>query len=363
MQLVYHGYLNDTGYSIAAQDYILSMKRTEPSLNIKFKPFNKQIDLGVSKKRQDVFSPMIRKITEKHHINLYHCIPHRYKKYEYAKKNIGFCIFETINPPQDWINSMNNMDSIITASTFNESVFKTNGVNVEINKVPHCFDPEMFNKDVHHNGRYSLFTFVAIGTWKQRKNWENLIKAFYDAFEESDDVCLLIKTDRQQEMVSTVARIKKTQWRTKRTSPIFSESYTRCNFENMPSIIKKGDVYINPSLGEGFGYSGLHAMACGIPVLTVRFGGALEYAKSEYVTYIEPEKYQLMPSLDNIPQYRNTIWPVVTHNSIKDKLIYVKKNYNECIQKSRLAYNFVHKNLTYQAIGSRLLESIFGAKL
>lgn len=359
MQVNYFCYINHTGYSVAAQEYILSMLGQSSSLNIKIHPLNKQLELGVSKDRHQLLLSMTKVPNDPECVNLYHCIPSRYRQPKGPRKHIGVGLFETINPPKQWINMMNDMNAIITASEFNKGVFEANGVKVPIHKIPHCFDPKMFNRDIKDKGRYGMFTFITVGTWKQRKNWEGLIKAFYDAFEESDGVCLLAKTDKPTELKMAVERIKTTgEWRSKKTAPIFAEQKAFCNFEDIPSIMKKGDVYVSASLGEGFGLPGLHAMALGIPVLTTRFGGALEYARPEFSTYIEPKNYRTHTALDNIPQFRNTIWPVIKIDEIRDKLRYMKENYDSVRQKASAGYDYVHKNFTYDSIGQKFLQVI-----
>jgi len=262
-----------------------------------------------------------------------------------------------MNPAKNWIDMMNEMDLIITASEFNKRIFSTNGANIPIEVIPHTFDPKLFNKDVQHKGRYDLFTFLSMGSWKQRKNFEALIKGFYDAFEAKDGVCLLIKTDKPESLSETVQRIKRTgEWRSKETAPIFADISKKCPFEDIPSIMKKGDVYVSPSLGEGFNLVGLHAMALGIPILVTRFGGTLEYAKPEFSTYIEPTHYKTYPTMDGIPQFRNCIWPVIKIREIRDKLRYAKENYHHLREKSLLGYKFVHDKFAYSTIGNKFLE-------
>lgn len=360
MQLNYYAYLNSTGYSIAAQEYILAMKRADPSLRVKVHPYNaKTKNLGISPNRAQMFAAMEKAATSPDSVNVYHSIPHRYRRPRDAKKHLGMCLFETMNPPKSWVDMMNEMDGILTASDFNKRIFQANGVKVPISNIPHCFDPKMFNKDVAHNGRYNMFTFFAMGTWKIRKNWEPLIKAFYDAFEDRDAVCLVIKTDKPVLLKEMVERVKRTcEWRGKNTAPIYADTSTHCNFEDIPSIMRKGDIFVNPSLGEGFGIPGMHAMALGIPVLTTKFGGALEYAKPEHTTYIEPKHYKTYPTMDNIPQFRNCIWPVVRIGEIRDKLRFMKDNYAEVKEKASLAYNFVHDKFTYDSIGKQFLEVV-----
>lgn len=356
-QILYHAYINATGYSIAAQDYILAMKHVDPALQIKLRYVNAAIKIGVSPNRQQLFAAMQKLKDEEHQVSVYHTIPHLYKRVPTAQKHVGVCLFETINPPKSWVNMMNQMDAIITASDFNKNIFATNGVAKPINVVPHAFDPRLFHKDVQAIGRYRQFTFLAMGTWKTRKNWDVLIKAFYDGFERKDNVCLLIKTDKPKELAAEVVRIKRTgSWRSKETGPIYTEEKTNCSFEDIPAFMKKGDVYICASLGEGFGLPGLHAMALGIPVITTKFGGALQYAKPETCTYIEPKSYKTYPTMDRIPQFANCIWPVIQMEDVRDVMRQVYENIPR--DKVAFAYDYVQKNFNYDVIGRRFIEAL-----
>lgn len=361
-QINYFMYLNCTGYSIAAQEYIMALRTVAPDTDIRVELFGALSDAGISPIRRQLFLAMKESKATENCVNIYHCIPTRYNYRSNGNKNVGVCLFETINPPQYWINIMNQMHAIITASEFNKRVFEANGVKTPIYKIPHCFDPAMFNNQVTPRGRYDKFTFVAIGTWKDRKNWSSLIKGFYDAFVDNDNVCLLIKTDKPNLLQQSVQHIKKTsEWRTKKTAPIYAELTNKCQFEDIPHMMKKGDVYVCPSLGEGFGLGGLHAMACNIPVLTTRFGGSLEYALPEITTYIEPSSYRSLPTLDNIPQFKNTIWPVISVSEIRDKLRYMKDNFQTVKQKSAEAYKYVHNKFNYNHVGSLLRGAISNA--
>ena len=359
MQLNYFGYWNQTGYSIACQDYILAMLRVNPNTDIRVHYINRRLGLGMSRNRKQLFAALNKKDPAKPSVNLYHCIPPRYRRPPGKAKYFGLCVFETINPPTEWIPQMNNMDAIITASQFNKSIFESHGIKCPVHLIPHCFDEELFNRETKSPGRYSQTTFISVGAWKVRKNWETLIKAWYQAFEQRHNVCLLIKTDKPQELKSLVQHIKSTsKWRSKATAPIYCENEPVCDFEDIPKILRKGDIYISASLGEGFGISGLHAMALGIPVITTRFGGALEYAKPDLCTYLEPQKYRNIPVMDGIPQLSNCIWPYLTVDEISNKMRQVMYEVKDRETKAEKAYKYVHEKFTYQSIGPKLLETL-----
>lgn len=359
MQLNYFGYFNNTGYSVAAQDYIFALLHAKPDLDLRLHCVNKKMGPGMSKNRVQFFTSLEQsnKTESDPSTYLYHSIPPRYRRPPGKAKYVGLCVFETINVPVDWVSTMNNMDTIVTASEFNANIFETSGVKVPIHIVPHCFDPKMFNRDTKCLGRYSQVTFVSCGAWKKRKNWETLIKSWYEAFEARDNVCLLIKTDNPPELTSIVRRIKQDfTWRSKNTAPIYCEEKPICDFEDIPGFLRKGDIYICPSLGEGFGLSGLHAMALGIPVITTRFGGALEYAKPDLCTYLEPKKYVRIANMDGIPQLSNCIWPHIEYSEIAKKMRHVLGDVKEREQKTQRAYSYVHDNFSYETIGQKLLD-------
>lgn len=359
MQLNYHGYFNDTGYSIAAQDYILAMMRVKPEVDIRVHFINRRLGSGISRNRKQIWTALNKKDPHEPNCNLYHCIPPRYRRPAGPSKHYGFCVFESINPPAEWVSEMNNMDVIITASQFNKGVFAAEGVKRPIHVIPHCFDEQLFNKKVTPGGRFSQTTFISIGTWKLRKNWEMLIKGWYEAFELRNNVCLLIKTNKPHELKALVQQIKRSgKWRAKSTAPIYAEEDPICDFEDIPRFLRKGDIYISASLGEGFGLPGLHAMALGLPVITTRFGGSLEYAKPDICTYLQPKKYRTVSQMDRIPQLRNCVWPYVQIEEIAAKMQQVLYLVKDREEKAERAYQYVHENFSYQSIGTKLLETL-----
>lgn len=353
------GYFNGTGYSAACQDNILAMLQVKPDVDIRVHYMNGEITGGVSSDRKQFFTALHKKDPQSPSMNLYHSIPARYRRPPGKTRHFGFCVFETINPPREWIDTMNNMDGILTASQFNKSVFENNGLKTRVEVIPHCFNPKLFHRDVKPRGRYRQTTFISIGSWKDRKNWKGLIQAWYEAFEDRNDVCLLIKTDKPNKLKKMVQSEKRgSQWKSKTTAPIYCEENPICDFEEIPRFMKKGDIYISTSLGEGFGYSGVHAMALGIPVITIRFGGCLQYAEPELCTYLEPSRYRRIPIMDRIPQLNNCIWPQLDTKEIAHKMRHVFVNIKDREIRAEKAYKMVHNKYTYDVVGKLLLDSL-----
>ena len=235
MQIRYSLYAGTSGYSISAQDYLKALQFVKPDSNIKalgIKGVNRKN--GISEERYNWLLSLKNTPPKTDYISIQHCIPSIYVS-DHANKKIGIAIYETIDPPGSWVQRMNEMDHIITASNFNKGTFETAGVRSPITVVPHCFDPQLFHNKVYPSGRYKLFTFLYIATWKERKNFSGLINAFYEAFRAADNVCLLLKTDKPENLKTLIDGIKIGGFKTKDTAPIYIEEDV-VTFEEIPKL-------------------------------------------------------------------------------------------------------------------------------
>lgn len=350
MQLRYFMHLNASGYSISAQEYIFALRVVNPSWDVKIYPLNKDFR-GVSDNRLQLFKSMELAPPRIDYVSLQHCLPTTYR-HDRARVKIGFAIFETIDPPREWVDAMNRMDAIMVASHFNKHVFENAGVKTPITVVPHCFDPAMFHPKVLPTGRMRQFTFMTVGTWKKRKAHETLIKAFYSAFEEGDNVCLVIKTNQATPVHRAIKDLKQNHgWRTKRTAPIYVDS-SILKFEEVPAFMKREDAIVIPSMGEGFCLPGMHAMALGIPLLMTEYGGSLEYAKPELYTPLKPKFVQKM-EMDGIPQFAKKIWAQVPVESLATAMRDVVSKREEVTTKAVAAATYIHANFNREIVGLR----------
>lgn len=352
MEILYNMYCNATGYSVSSQDYVMSLLGTN-ECKIKLQPVNQRF-VGISKSRLEWIDSLRKTEISDNYISIQQCIPPVYSQFK-KHKNIGIAVFETIDPPKSWITNTNKMDLILFPSHFNKNTFISAGLKTPSEVIPHCFDVKLFNDKVKPKGRYNRFTFMYIATYRQRKNFDELINGYYDAFSDSDNVCLIIKTDKAKQLNGLILSIKSQKWRSKNTSPIYLDDQI-IDFEEIPSYMKKADVVISPSRGEGFNIPCLHALALKVPVIVTRYGGCLEYSKPEYVTYFEPSEYKRQPNIDNLPQFHNKIWAEVKAGEIRDKLVYAFNNYAELTKKTDIAYAYVHENYNYESTGKLFLE-------
>ena len=112
--------------------------------------------------------------------------------------------------------------------------------------------------------RYKLeFSFILyVGTLEQRKNIPTLIKAFYKLKKDETKQKLVIaggKGWKYKEIFETIDKLNLQK-------DVIFTGYVLD--EDLPALYNAADLFVYPSLYEGFGLPPLEAMACGTPVIT-----------------------------------------------------------------------------------------------
>jgi len=149
----------------------------------------------------------------------------------------------------------------------------------------------------------SYFAFYFISQWSERKNFVDLIIAYWAAFQKNEKVVLVLKTylgghttdelDFFRRMLANLAVAANSQ-----TLPKVCIINQVLSKTQMSALHKRGDCYVNPSRGEGLGLGLVEASLFGNPVITNLFG--------EQSTYYNESNAMI---------YGHTLKPVIGQNS------------------------------------------------
>jgi len=356
-KLTYACFLNASGYSQAAQNYIFALDKIN-KFDIKVKIFgDKPLRKAVSDKKYEFFMDKIKKKDDENRILIYHCIPNIQKRIKKQEKSIGLATFETYQPPEKWIDILNKNDAIIAPSKFNYKIFSHMKIKKPIYYIPHCIDFDVYNENVMPLFEYDKYTFLFMGIWKERKGYKQLIEAWLREFKEEEGVQLLIKTDKVKRAEEYIKKIKKQLGINKGFAPIIIENKV-FDEETLPKFMKSVDCLISPTMGEGFGYPGLQCMALKVPVITTNFSGCQDYADDSTATLLEPNGFVFRNNMDNIPQFRSKKWAFIEINKIRKAMRYVLSHKNEVKKKSEIAYVNVKNKFNYEKISNLFAEMI-----
>lgn len=361
IDLEYICFLNETGYGQAAYDYISALHATN-RYNIRINCLNGRPHASfLSSNKRKLFADACSQRKNPHALQVYHCIPSMYRRAARHEHSLGFATYETYDPPRDWIGPLNSHDAVICPSQFNYNIFAHAGIKSPLHHIPHCIDLSVYNNSVQVYKKHDRFTFLFVGTWKKRKGWPQLIEAYLREFDASDSVQLLIKTDKIAVAQQDIEKLRHGLGLIKDFPHILFENRI-FDVEQMPCFYKSADCLVMPTLGEGFGLPGLQSMAVGTPVIVTDFSGCQDYANEHNCTLIPTNGFILQTSMDNILQFSNKKWPLITVESVRNALRHAFSAQDDTLHKAKKAYEYVHNNFGYDMIArkfERILERAY----
>ena len=180
------------------------------------------------------------------------------------------------------------LSGITVMSNYVKDVLINNGVSLPI---------KVAGLGADHILKYSLyqlpeiskkkFKFLHISSCFPRKGVDVLLKAFYSAFSDQDDVSLIIKTfpnphNKVKALIDELAR-------TSKNPPeviLIEEDWSD---EKVTGLYKTADFLVAPGRGEGFGLPLAEAMLLEVPVITTGYGGQTDFCNENTSWLIDYE--------------------------------------------------------------------------
>jgi glycosyltransferase involved in cell wall biosynthesis len=222
---------------------------------------------------------------------------------------------------------------VITISQSSKNdIIKTYKVDAKDVKVVHLGLKELSMETTPNNlkkfgitGRFILF----VGTLQPRKNIIRLIKAFSLLPQDLKDTHQLVIIGRKGWLYEDI--LKTPSMLGVEDQVLFLESVTD---RDLPLFYKKAEVFVLPSLYEGFGLPILEAMRFGCPVVTSNVS-SLPEAGGDAALYFNPE---------DIEDMKSTIEKVLNDKTIRDKMI----------ESGRIHY----KKFTWEKAAKEVLETL-----
>ena len=190
-----------------------------------------------------------------------------------------------------------------------------------------------------------------------------LIKAYWHAFQNDENVALVLKTYRsdysdpeKQAIRSTINRLKSVM-PIKEYPPIYLISHMLSEKEIL-GLHTRGDCYVSLDRGEGFGLSPFIAGANGTPIIVTGLGGSTEYAKEDN-SYLNP--YTLTPvfGMPYSPWYSgDQLWAEPDVYAAVKTMRYIYENKSEAKEKGLRLKKYISENFTWEHIGKKLIKEL-----
>ncbi len=268
-------------------------------------------------------------------------------------KNIGYYIFEYTKIPPQFVDSMQDLDGICTASKWGAKVLSENGVRCKIHVVPGGVSSK-FNS----NGKKlssDVFRFLHIGKVEERKGTDLLLSAFNKAFEGNEKIRLTLSIDNPHiNGFSAESYIK-------------SKNIFHSNIDVIHHVDDIRKLYLThhcavfPTKAEGIGLPITEAMACGVPTIVSYNTGITEYANDKNAI--------LLTRLKKVPVYDPHFfpqsglygeWESPTEDELIEKMKWVYENYEKAKEIGDYAEKWMGENFTWDQAADKFVKEVMG---
>ncbi len=212
-----------------------------------------------------------------------------------ARRRCARILFESDRVPAPWIAALQDVDAIWVASQFNVETFSASGIPAErLRVLPNAVDTEIFCIDGPRMKLADLrsVVFLSVCDFNPRKGLDVLLQAWGNTFTANDDVCLVLKTyssaGRTAAQIETDIQTYCAALGFSRESlaPIILLSDIFSTTE-LAALYRRANCFVLPTHGEGWGRTITEAMACGVPVITSRWGAPLDYLHDDNAYLID----------------------------------------------------------------------------
>jgi len=302
-------------------------------------------------------------------VKILHMTPDFYDDYlEEGVYNIGHLFWETDRVPREWIDHINKLDEVWTASKEHALLFMESGVKVPIQSFPQCFDPRMYEGvKPFRIPQARGYVFYSIFQWTERKNPKALLEAYWRTFEGVEDVTLLLKTYRSSFAESEFRIIidEINQWKKELGLKHYPRVLLCDRLMSREEIIRlhaSCDCFVSAHRGEGWGLPQMEAMAVGNPVISTNYGGIHHYLHSQ-AAHLLP--YKLVPvfGMSWIPWYKGKQkWAEVDMGALCKALRKVYERREVAARLGERGRRLVQRLFDYRVVGPQLrdrLETIY----
>lgn len=213
--------------------------------------------------------------------------------------NIGFLVYEFTKLPLLWVENINRyLDLVFVPSKFCKDVFLSSGVDKnKIKVLRYGFNPKYYYP-LDHVQYNNDFTFLCIANPHKREGIELLLESFTRAFTKKDKARLILKlTYIPKKNVKSfeygnLVELCNTYIK-KRNSPFIKIIDAQLTEHEIGELYRNSNCYVSLTKAEAFGLCFLEALACGLPVASVKWGGQTDFLNKENAHFI---KHTLVPT-------------------------------------------------------------------
>lgn len=256
--------------------------------------------------------------------------------------------------PVEWLEPLDRVvDEVWVPSRHVRDGFVSSGVDRgRVHVVPNGVDPIRFNRRALplRLGTRKRFRFLFVGGTLWRKGADLLLRAYLDAFDAGDDVCLVVKDLGAQSFYrgQTLQRRFRDLAGARGVPEIVYIGH-ELPPAAMPSLYAACDVLVHPYRAEGFALPVAEAMACGTPAIVTGHGACLDYCDDD-VAYLVPAERRVGDEarVSHLRTLAPPAWAEPDVAALADAMRRVAEDPREARQRGVAASEHVLRTLTWR---------------
>jgi glycosyltransferase involved in cell wall biosynthesis len=332
-QLVYHAMIDPThSFGYVGEELLLAIERQ--GIDIIMDPLGSQPQGGLER--------FYKPLDDWGKFGLYYHHRRRPSELKTARV-INYTMWETTEIPRKDIDEINRSSSLVyVPCRQNAESYRECGAQTPIKVLHHGISSDRF--PYIQRTQSDVFTFGTYGALSPRKGIDVLIRAFQDEFSSREPVRLLLKStgplpewDLGDANIHTVTRF---------TGP-----------RDLLGLLRQMDAFVLPSRGEGFGLTGLEAMATGLPLIATNWSGPVEYLDPAD-SY--PLSYELVDAvgIEVLGVRYFGQWAEPNYEHLRSLMRWIYEHPAEAREKGRLASLRVIKEWTWDRVARQFCHEL-----
>lgn len=276
-----------------------------------------------------------------------HSLPELYSKGR--SYSVGFSYWETNRLRKDWVDKMNKMDEVWTASRWAREVFIDSGVQVPVYDFKLGINPQHYHPQLKK--RKNNFVFLSIGSPSTRKNSQIAVDAFTKLFNGRDDYSMIYKSNGPPDAryLSSGGHIL---GMLKDNPKISIVDYDVSDLE-LANIYDEVDCVLYPTSGEGWGLLPMQGIAKGIPTICTNATACTEFAELSVPLDFTWSTKKMSGIYSGAGQ-----WAEPDFDDLCDKMLYVANNYDNVAQHTYKGAEYIQNNLTWDKVTIPMADRI-----
>lgn len=266
--------------------------------------------------------------------------------------------YESSILPKEWLLELKHIDYVFPSSNWTRDNFIANGWDPKkCITIPHGIDPSIYN-----NKNYFLlknnkkFKFLNISIPHYRKNINLVLEAYYSAFKEHDDVCLVIKTSLNKpkhkfecHFLDQLMNAQKKFGKKLPTVEVVVDT-----LDDITPLYNSCNAVVSASSSEGFGLPLLEGLALDKIIIAPRCTGQLDFLNDKNALLVDvkqveaDERYQYW----KVNKGAKVYMPNVEH--LSQQMLKAYKDYNNLSKTLSLNNQIIREKYTWNNVAAQI---------